>query len=149
MMRVSLSTDPRRLIGQRQQRITLGTAKAAARMFSQKKYDEGENQTQADRECERDDGHGEGCALLVERLLSLVAIFKRTDRPERPAADIRIQREVKLCSRYRLHVFTNQRLPSNDPLPCGQPVIEIVSGHTSTCDVELIRLFLNILFRWF
>lgn len=48
----------RRLLGQRQERVTLGTAQAAAGVFAQEKDDEGEDQTEANRDGEWDDGHG-------------------------------------------------------------------------------------------
>jgi hypothetical protein len=51
--------EARRFVGEREQRITLGRAHLAARVFAEKKYHEGEDQAEADREGEWDDFHDE------------------------------------------------------------------------------------------
>lgn len=50
----------RSLFSQRQQRVTLRTADATARVFAQEENDERKDQTEADRKGERDDGHDAG-----------------------------------------------------------------------------------------
>jgi hypothetical protein len=40
------TTNPRRLVSQRQQRFTLGTAESTSRMLPQEKYDKSKNQAQ-------------------------------------------------------------------------------------------------------
>jgi hypothetical protein len=48
----------RRLIGERQQCLTLRTGETPARMLAQEKKDESEHQTQADSEGKWNNGHG-------------------------------------------------------------------------------------------
>src|SRR6476620_5656988 len=49
--------DPWIFLCERQQRITLGTANPAARVLAKEEHHKGENQTEADGERKRDDGH--------------------------------------------------------------------------------------------
>ena len=55
LIRGGALSQTRRLIGERQQRLTLRTGETAARMLAEKKQHKGEDQTKADGEGERDD----------------------------------------------------------------------------------------------
>jgi len=50
--------EARFLFGERQQRIAFGAAHAPTRVFAKKKHHKGENENQANREGEWDNGHG-------------------------------------------------------------------------------------------
>ena len=43
---------------EREQRVALSTAEAAARVLAEEKYHKGKNEAETDREGEWDDGHG-------------------------------------------------------------------------------------------
>lgn len=46
------------LVSEREQRVALSAAETTARMFAEEEDDESEDQAEADREGEWDDGHG-------------------------------------------------------------------------------------------
>jgi hypothetical protein len=137
-----LAGESGRLLAERQQGIAFSAAEAAARVFAEEKDHEGEDETETDREGERNDGHGSAKLKGGREEAGRVTLFfgysvlfggnRGRDRTGGPATR-------SLAG----SVVVAEQLPGR------QPVVQVVPGLLAIFEPEKVSRVLNFRFSWF